>query len=55
MTVTIGKPFKLETGSNRKENLARGTEQIMRTLAHQLPPEYRGVYQNESEKDDECG
>ena len=55
MTVTIGKPFKLESGPNRKENLARGTEQIMRTLARQLPPEYRGVYQNGLESNDERG
>ena len=55
MTVTIGKPFTLESGPNRKESIARGTEKIMHVLARQLPPEYRGVYQSQSESDDERG
>jgi len=53
ITVTIGKPFRIKLGSDRKESLYQGTEQIMRVLASQLPAEYRGVYQTAMESNDE--
>jgi len=40
----VGKPFYLSSGDNWRRSIEQGTEQIMRTLAEQLPPEYRGVY-----------
>ncbi|NMC14942.1 MAG: 1-acyl-sn-glycerol-3-phosphate acyltransferase [Chloroflexi bacterium] len=44
VTLTVGKAFHLEEMSNRREALRKGTEQIMRIIASQLPEEYRGVY-----------
>ncbi|MBU2026958.1 MAG: lysophospholipid acyltransferase family protein [Pseudomonadota bacterium] len=48
VTVTIGEPFRLETTGDRRKDITQGTLTIMRTLARQLPPEYRGVYQTTS-------
>jgi 1-acyl-sn-glycerol-3-phosphate acyltransferase len=48
VTVTIGQPFRLETTGDRRKDIAQGTLTIMRTLARQLPSEYRGVYQTTS-------
>lgn len=44
VTVTVGSPFQLEKSTSLKEAIQAGTETIMKTLAEQLPPEYRGVY-----------
>jgi 1-acyl-sn-glycerol-3-phosphate acyltransferase len=44
ITLTVGKPFHLQPGDDWRQAIDQGTEQIMRTLAEQLPPEYRGVY-----------
>ncbi len=44
VTITIGKIFTLDGSSDWKENLETATDQIMRTLASQLPIEYQGVY-----------
>jgi 1-acyl-sn-glycerol-3-phosphate acyltransferase len=44
VTMTVGAPFRLEELPGRKEAIELGTQNIMRTLAAQLPPEYRGVY-----------
>ena len=44
MTITIGPPFRLEPDANWRAAIERGTQVIMRKLAMQLPPEYRGVY-----------
>jgi 1-acyl-sn-glycerol-3-phosphate acyltransferase len=44
ISVTIGKPFHLDRSGNWRQAVDRGTVQIMRTLAEQLPPEYQGVY-----------
>ena len=44
ISITIGKPFLLDQTGNWRQAVDRGTQQIMRTLAEQLPPEYRGVY-----------
>ena len=51
VTVTIGQPFWLETLPDRNKAIEKGTERIMRTLARQLPPAYRGVYQIEDESE----
>jgi hypothetical protein len=48
VTVTIGEPFRLKTTEDRRKDIAQGTLTIMHTLAHQLPSEYRGVYQTPS-------
>lgn len=45
VTMTVGRPFYLEAEGDRQIAIERGTEKIMRALAGQLPPEYRGVYQ----------
>lgn len=47
ITVTIGAPFQLFYDPAQKPDLAHLTDQIMQKLAEQLPPDYRGVYQNE--------
>jgi len=44
VTMTVGDPFRIARKSNRKEALKLGTRQIMKTLASQLPEEYRGFY-----------
>jgi len=44
ITVTIGKPFKLDSDGNRRDAVRAGTQKIMNTLARQLPTGYRGVY-----------
>lgn len=44
ITMTVGLPFRLEELSDRHQAIHQGTQKIMRTLAAQLPPEYRGVY-----------
>lgn len=50
VTVTIGKPFYLESSGDLRADIERGTDRIMQTLAKQLPLQYRGVY-----KDDDGG
>ena len=47
ITVDIGKPFRLDQYQDFRRSIEHGTEKIMRTLARQLPPEYRGVYEFE--------
>ncbi len=47
VTMTIGRPFKLEPQADRRQALEAGTRQIMLALARQLPPEYRGAYRYE--------
>lgn len=47
VSMTIGKPFYLEAQKDRRMSIKFGTEKIMYALAQQLPPKYRGVYQNE--------
>jgi 1-acyl-sn-glycerol-3-phosphate acyltransferase len=44
VSMTVGTPFHLATTGDRHTDLENGTEQIMRTLASLLPPEYQGVY-----------
>ena len=48
VTTTMGKPFRIENTGNWRKDVAQGTLTIMDTLASQLPPEYRGVYQTPS-------
>jgi 1-acyl-sn-glycerol-3-phosphate acyltransferase len=44
--IHYGKPFKLEpiAGKRLRDQLPLHTERIMRTIAAQLPPQYRGIY-----------
>ncbi len=44
ISLTIGKMFHLDPYPNRREAVRQGTHKIMRALARQLPPAYRGVY-----------
>jgi 1-acyl-sn-glycerol-3-phosphate acyltransferase len=44
VTLTVGEPFYLVSETNRQAALAKGTRQIMETLARLLPKEYRGMY-----------
>lgn len=45
--VRFGKPFTLESsGRITRDNVARGTETIMREIAALLPERYRGLYKN---------
>lgn len=44
VSITVGPPFMLEASDDLHTDLDAGTDRIMRTLASQLPPEYRGVY-----------
>ncbi|OGO41049.1 MAG: hypothetical protein A2W36_02820 [Chloroflexi bacterium RBG_16_58_14] len=46
VSLTVGKPFKLEPGGVRQKAIQKGTQQIMQALADLLPAEYRGVYQS---------
>ena len=45
--LVYGKPFRLEQPKRiRREDVERGTNEIMRRIAELLPPHYRGVYGN---------
>jgi 1-acyl-sn-glycerol-3-phosphate acyltransferase len=44
VTMMVGPAFTLAGGPSRQA-IELGTQKIMRTLAAQLPPEYRGAYQ----------
>jgi 1-acyl-sn-glycerol-3-phosphate acyltransferase len=48
VSMTVGKPFRILPHEDRREAINAGTKQIMVTLAQQLPPSYRGYYQNEA-------
>jgi 1-acyl-sn-glycerol-3-phosphate acyltransferase len=45
VTLTVGEVFRLETRADRREAVEAGTRRIMESLAHLLPPEYRGAYE----------
>ena len=47
VTMTVGKPFRLAKSGDRHTDLKTGTDQIMRSLARLLPPEYRGIYRQD--------
>ncbi len=47
ISVTIGKPFRLEKSPDFRDSIDLGTRRIMHTLAKQLPNEYRGFYESE--------
>jgi 1-acyl-sn-glycerol-3-phosphate acyltransferase len=51
ITLTVGPAFHLSSPPEMKlrEAVQRGTHDIMRALARQLPPQYRGIYRNEGE------
>jgi 1-acyl-sn-glycerol-3-phosphate acyltransferase len=44
ITLTVGPAFELESSPDWRESVRAGTSTIMKKLATQLPPEYRGVY-----------
>jgi 1-acyl-sn-glycerol-3-phosphate acyltransferase len=44
VTLSVGVPFDLKVCADRREGIRIGTEFIMKTLASQLPPTYRGSY-----------
>jgi 1-acyl-sn-glycerol-3-phosphate acyltransferase len=44
VTLTIGKPFRLQRLDKLRPSIRKGTELIMQTLSQQLPLEYRGFY-----------
>lgn len=49
ISVRIGKPYHLpETTRVTKEQVAGGTNEIMRRIAELLPPQYRGPYATEA-------
>lgn len=47
VNMTVGAPFRLARSGDRHADLKNGTDQIMRHLAHLLPPEYQGVYREQ--------
>lgn len=49
VSLTIVKPFHLEVFPDRQKSIEYGTEKIMHTLAKQLPPQYRGYYEFETQ------
>jgi len=44
VTLSVGKPFRLQEQADRQEMLREGTRQIMKSLADLLPESYRGNY-----------
>jgi len=44
VTLSVGKPFKLQEQSDRQKMLQEGTHQIMEALASLLPESYLGNY-----------
>jgi 1-acyl-sn-glycerol-3-phosphate acyltransferase len=55
ITITVGSPFRIDEFPDRHKAIEVGTQKIMRTLAAQLPPEYRGVYKTSLEHMDGRG
>ncbi|RPI83097.1 MAG: 1-acyl-sn-glycerol-3-phosphate acyltransferase, partial [Chloroflexi bacterium] len=47
VTLTVGPTFSLEHQEDFRESVREGTDRIMRTLANQLPVQYRGIYQGD--------
>ncbi len=48
VTLTVGKPFRLQRQADHKAALHEGTRQIMESLADLLPEAYRGEYRSGS-------
>lgn len=46
VSLTIGKPFRLNGAPDHRQAIDDGTNEIMHVLASQLPPAYRGYYGN---------
>lgn len=53
VSVTIGKPFRLERVDSLRQSIELGTDTIMHTLARQLPEKYQGFYKVENLRPDE--
>jgi len=47
VTLSVGKPFKLQVQADRQKMLREGTSQIMEALASLLPESYQGNYRVE--------
>jgi 1-acyl-sn-glycerol-3-phosphate acyltransferase len=47
VSLTVGKPFQITKTGDRRSDLKNGTEQIMRSIASLLPPEYQGAYRQD--------
>lgn len=49
--MTICPAFRLQKAEDTRQAVQEGTHAIMKILAQQLPPQYRGIYQyiNETE------
>ena len=50
VSMTVGRPFRLEKSGDRHADLKNGTDRIMRELANLLPEEYQGAYRQENLK-----
>lgn len=46
VTLSVGKPFKLQEQADRQKMLREGTSKIMESLAELLPESYRGNYKS---------
>lgn len=44
VTLTVGKPFRIQEQANRRDTMRAGTRRIMEEIARLLPEEYRGIY-----------
>jgi 1-acyl-sn-glycerol-3-phosphate acyltransferase len=51
ITVKAGPPFRLTNTGNRKKDIRKGTQTIMKTLAWMLPFEYQGIYRDVIKED----
>lgn len=47
VSLTVGPSYRLEPEADHRHALQKGTHTIMRKLAEQLPPQYRGKYEPE--------
>jgi 1-acyl-sn-glycerol-3-phosphate acyltransferase len=49
ISMTIGPTFRLQKAEDTRQAVREGTKTIMKILARQLPPKYRGIYQSINE------
>jgi 1-acyl-sn-glycerol-3-phosphate acyltransferase len=49
VTFRVGKAFRLNQQTNRRDMMREGTRQIMKALANLLPESYRGAYRTVSD------
>lgn len=53
VSITVGTPFRLDSGANWRLDLESGTQTIMNRLANLLPTDYQGVYRTENNQEDD--